>query len=485
MSIRTAENGDISVGNDLRDVLCLTADGHLYISKTHISSPNVRAFLGRLDKTGETYRVVPCELAKISQLYEAYSGDSGDALSSFQGKAVDLFARAVADNASDIHLSVSKTDATKIKFRINGMLQLIEEHPYDFGQKLCSTIYQSLTDVSAPTFETNAPQDARIADKKNLPDRVNGIRIATGPQVDGFIMVLRLLYNPTHMDLDLLSLGYSENQKKDIEEIEKNPTGITVIAGSTGSGKSTTLQRVLTRMINAAKGSIHAISVEDPPEYLIPGATQTPVANAKTEEDRSAAFQLSIKAAMRLDPDLMMVGEVRDHPSASLAIKAALSGHPLWTTVHANNGFGIITRLYDIGVSMNLLCDPNVISGLICQTLARVLCEHCKIRLIDNQNLISAEDLERYKDKLDINNVYLKGCGCEHCKNTGVTGRTVVAEVIRTSYKLLDLIKAEKIEEATDYWISQGGITMKSHAMSKVNSGICDPVDTESLVGKF
>ena len=249
MSIRTGPDGDVSIGNDLRDVLCLTADGRLYISKTHITAPNVRAFMGRLDRLGEQYKVVQCELGKISQIYESYSADGGDVLSIFQGKAVDLFARAVSENASDIHLSVSKTEATKIKFRINGMLQLIEEHPYDFGQKLCSTIYQSLTDVSAPTFETNAPQDARIADKKNLPNQINGIRIATGPQVDGFLMVLRLLYNPTNMDLNLLSLGYSEAQKKDIEDIEKNPTVIAVIAGSTGSGKSTTLQRILTRII--------------------------------------------------------------------------------------------------------------------------------------------------------------------------------------------------------------------------------------------
>jgi general secretion pathway protein E len=485
MSIRTGLDGDVSIGNDLRDVLCLTADGCLYISKTHITMPNVRAFMGRLDRLGEKYKVVQCELGKISQIYESYSADGGDVLSIFQGKAVDLFARAVSENASDIHLSVSKTEATKIKFRINGMLQLIEEHPYDYGQKLCSTIYQSLTDVSAPTFETNAPQDARIADKKNLPNQINGIRIATGPQVDGFLMVLRLLYNPTNMDLNLLSLGYSETQKKDIEDIEKKPTGIAVIAGSTGSGKSTTLQRILTRIIESSKGSINVITVEDPPEYLIKGAIQSPVANAKTEEDRSAAFQLAIKAAMRLDPDSMMVGEVRDHPSASLAIKAALSGHPLWTTVHANNGFGIITRLLDIGVSINLLCDPNVISGLICQTLARVLCDKCKVKLSDNKGEVSAEDFARYTEKLDIENVYLRGCGCEHCKNTGVIGRTVVAEVIKTNYKLLELIKSGNHEEALNYWVSTGGITMKDHAISKVNAGICDPSDTESLVGKF
>jgi len=298
-------------------------------------------------------------------------------------------------------------------------------------------------------------------------------------------MVLRLLYSPTSINLDLLSLGYSDSQAKIIEDLESCPTGITIVSGSTGSGKSTTLQRILMRIIQAAAGTINVITVEDPPEYLIVGAVQTPVSNAKTEEERSAAFQLAIKAMMRLDPDCMMIGEVRDYPSASLAIQAALTGHPLWTTVHANDGFGIITRLLDVGVSINLLTDPGVISGLICQTLARVLCPHCKIKILEHPEKKDSREIERLSQKLDLNKVYAEGYGCDHCKGTGVVGRTVVAEVIRTDYHLLSLIRQHKFEEAMDYWLKNGGITIKEHARLKVNAGLCDPFDTETLVGKF
>jgi len=185
MSIRTALSGDITIGENLRDLLCFTSDGALYVSQSHINNPAVRAFMARLDKKGESYHVITCEIAKIASLYNSDAKIEDD-LSDLQGKAVDIFKRAAEENASDIHILVSKTEATKIKFRINGKLRLIEEYTYTFGNELASTIYHSLTDVSAPTFETAAPQDARISDKKRLPAQINGIRIATGPQVDGF-----------------------------------------------------------------------------------------------------------------------------------------------------------------------------------------------------------------------------------------------------------------------------------------------------------
>jgi len=179
--------------------------------------------------------------------------------------------------------------------------------------------------------------------------------------------------------------------------------------------------------------------VEDPPEYPIPGAIQTPVANVSTAEERSAAFQAAIKAAMRLDPDVIMIGEIRDTPSASLALQAAMTGHQVWTTLHANNSIAIVDRLIDLGVPAEILCDPAIVSGLVSQRLVKTLCPHCKVSLKNAIGSLSIrEEYERIAKYIDLESVYIKGEGCDKCSGSGLLGRTVVSEVILPDNKIME-----------------------------------------------
>ena len=485
--ILSREGGEFSLNKELREIMCYMADGRLLVSKSHAFNPHVRGFVARLKLMEKPHELEYVDLSVISELNEASDNAGADrSASEMQRVAKDMFQRAVSMHASDIHIRLSKRDKTKILFRIHNDLRLIEEQPFDVGDQLCATIYQAMSDVSAPTFEPISRQDARIGNRSKLPAELDGIRIATSPQVDGYIMVLRLLYNDTMDTFDLEALGFSPTQCRTIQLIKRRPTGINIIGGPTGSGKSTSLQRILGSIIAESKGRKHIITVEDPPEYPINGAVQTPVTNTDTEEERSRAFQKAIKASMRLDPDIIMIGEVRDTPSARLAVQAAMTGHQVWTTVHANSAFAIIDRLTDLGVPLELVSDPTIVTGLGCQRLLKVLCPQCKVPLSSVLERYDEQELQRILSELRLENIHVLGDGCPHCKHTGTVGRTVVAEFIASDERIMQFIRNRDRLGAIEYWRCElMGISMLEHAIEKINSGLVDPFLAEEIVGQI
>lgn len=482
MKVLTAKGGDFQVSDEMRSMLALLEDGRLIISKTAANNPHVRGFVGRLDRLGVQYSLHHADLSVVLSFYDDIGAKEKQ--SDMQMAARLLFDKAVSARASDIHIRISSKSRSQIFFRVHNDLEFVEEHPYEYGNKLCSTIYQAMADVSDSTFEPMSRQDARISGKEKLPSRLDGIRIATTPQVDGYIMVLRLLYNDTTEDLDLEKLGYDQRQILLIHRLMKKPTGVIVIGGPTGSGKSTTLQRVLGTIIRDTQGRKHIITVEDPPEYPIRGAVQTPVSNAHTEEERSRAFQKAIKASMRLDPDIIMLSEVRDQPTAKLVIQAAMTGHQVWTTVHANSDLAILDRLSDLGVSQEFLYDPTIIAGLICQRLIKSLCPHCKVPLTDKVASYKDEDLQRVLSVAQVEKIFVQGEGCDSCSGSGVSGRTVVAEVVVTDNLLMEYMKFGHKPAAYRYVRKDlGCLSMLDHAIQKVERGLIDPFHAEDIVG--
>lgn len=482
MRALTAAGGEFAVSEEMRNMFAYMDDGRLLISKTYAFNPHVRGFMSRLQHLGREFQVHYADLAVVSACYD--DSEQGEEHSDMQRAAAMLFQRAVRSRASDIHIRISSKNNSRIFFRIHNDLEFIEEHPFQYGDQLCTTIFQAMADVSDSTFEKLSPQDARISDKSKIPAALDGIRVATSPQVGGYIMVLRLLYNDTSDNLDLSVLGYSQEQVDAVNYMKKRPTGVMVIAGPTGSGKSTTLQRVLGSIIKDSLGRKHIITVEDPPEYPIPGAVQTPVTNADTEEQRSREYQRAIKASMRLDPDIIMLSEVRDNPTARLVIQAAMTGHQVWTTVHANSALAIIDRMRDLGVASELLSDPTVVGGLVCQRLVKLLCPSCKKPLMENLANFSREDVKRIMSVVDIKKVHVLGDGCDQCNNSGTIGRTVVAETIVTDNQLMKHIRDGDRIGAIDYVRrEQAGISMLDHAIQKINAGLIDPFQAEDVVG--
>lgn len=463
------------------------AAGVLYVSKNHAFHANVRSYIQQLKTKGHEPQITPVAMEVIQD--KRAKSDPGKTenpveKSEMQRIATEIFRKAVAMRASDIHIRVAhKQGITKIYFRVHNDLEQQEEHPASWGALLCSAIYTAMADVSDATYEEHNRQDARISGRDKLPPGLDGIRVATTPQVDGTVMVLRLLYNDSTKSTDIASLGYLPAQKSLIDLMKRRPTGINIISGPTGSGKSTTLQRTLLSIHQECRGTKHIITVEDPPEYPMPGIVQTPVANANTEAERSAQFQAAIKAAMRLDPNVIMIGEMRDGPSARLGVQAAMTGHQVWTTLHANNAFAIIDRMVDLGVPLNTMTDPTIVTGLICQRLLKVLCHKCRVPFARAMERYSADDRERALSAIQISNTFVVGPGCPDCNGTGIAGRTVVAEVVVPDQEMMDMIRRGEKQQAITYWRERGHDSMLHSAITKVNAGLCDPFQAEEEVG--
>lgn len=404
-----------------------------------------------------------------------------------QNEAISILSEARKNNASDIHIIVDKSFGTVVKYRINNELHEFYRRNYDWGISLLIVIYEHMADQTSASFNPMDRLDGRISNPSFLPQNVSGVRIATTPHANGTYMVMRLLYRETSKDFDLVKKGYTKVQVESLDFVSSRPFGINVISGPTGSGKSTTLENLLGGLYIKYKGQRNVITVEDPPEYIIEGAIQTPVdPSAETEAERAIAYHKAIKQSLRLDPDIIMIGELRDHASAKLAFEAAMTGHQVWTTLHANSALAILDRFIELGISEFFVYDSNIVTCLIAQRLFRKPCPHCKVpfyQAIENgeydksairriESVIQSEILERF--------VFVRGKGCEHCKNTGISGRTACAEVVVTDPELMSFFRRHDKEGAMRYWrVDQRGRNILDEVISKIEMGILDPFMAE------
>jgi type II secretory ATPase GspE/PulE/Tfp pilus assembly ATPase PilB-like protein len=483
-----SHGGTFSASAEEKKMLCLLSDGRLLIAEGQHLNPHVLSYRARLEKMKRPYRPIFTHINTIGQIYQSGGADStGRNLdhTAMQVTAKDLLNKACRERASDIHIRVKK-NSTEIYFRVHNDLVRTGSQTREYGERLLATLYGAMTSVSDNSYKPTERQDASIADRDKLPPQLYGVRIATAPASEGAVMVLRLLYNDAGDNIDLRPLGFSEAHAAMLQQLKEQPIGINIISGPTGSGKSTTLQRVLSGELLEAEGKLHVITVEDPVEYPIEGAVQTSVTNATTEEERSRLFSAAISNAMRLDPDTIMIGEMRDRASAQSALRASMTGHQVWTTVHANSAVAIVDRLVDLGLPMSLVADHTVVTGLISQRLVKVLCPHCKKPLADHQHELSEAALSRVRQSVaaDLAGVCIAGPGCANCRHQGTTGRSVVAEVILPDEQFFKYVRAGEKTRAIQYWIQElGGKTILDHAIEKVAAGIIDPRMAEKMVG--
>jgi type II secretory ATPase GspE/PulE/Tfp pilus assembly ATPase PilB-like protein len=341
-----------------------------------------------------------------------------------------------------------------------------------------------MANVSASMFNTREYQDAQISDRSRIPAGLDGIRIATAPTAAGYEMSLRLLYNDAAENHSLESLGFTQPQDNAMRFLRRLPHGINLIGGPTGSGKSTTLQRNLRLLDGECDHTKRILTVEDPPEYTIAGAIQTPVTNAETEEERGVKFRAAIRSALRRDPDVLMIGEIRDYASADLAFQASMTGHQVWSTLHVNGVFSALDRLENLGIAPAILYDPSIVTGLVSQRLLKRLCDHCKEPFARVKERYSGAEQERILRATKVRDLYVRGTGCPHCNQEGTTGRIAVAEIVVTDHKLMSYLRAGDKMGAIDYWRrEQGGLTTLENAIFRINAGEVDPLDAESQLG--
>lgn len=403
-----------------------------------------------------------------------------------------IIAEAMSKDVSDIHIEMRSDDA-RLRFRINGSLLTIRELSPNYAHNLCSVIYAVLSEEKDVTFNPDKTQDAVC--QRKIDETTMRIRVATMPAYPkGFDMVMRLLpMGISGKKKTMASLGYSSEQIDLIDRAKSKPVGVIIMAGTTGSGKSTSLTTMISDKIEDHNGLIKVITVEDPPEYQIFGATQSPVVRSKTSGENENPFAASIRAAMRSDPDVIMVGEVRDELSAELLVHAVQSGHQAFTTIHAPSAIGIISRLRSLGVPSDVIGSNDFLSGLIYQTLIPTLCDDCKIpfdewsKSEENQQSPLIQRLKAVVPEDELNAVYFtnhKGCSNPKC-SVGISGRSVVAEIIVPDGKLIELLGSAKDSQALDYFRRTGGKTALDSGIEKMLSGVFDPLDVEHKLGRL
>lgn len=483
-----SRSGALEASGEQAKLLCLLSDGRLIVARGQGNNPHVLSYCARLERLVHAFTISFSDIGSIAQLYR--SGNAGHAgrrqeHSMMQVTAKELLTRACEARASDVHIRLRRT-STEIYFRIHNDLILTGSQTAEHGARLQATLYGTMTSVSDSSYKPTERQDASIADRDKLPPILYGVRIATTPTSEGVLMVLRLLYNDAGDHIDLRPLGFEEHHAAMLQRLKEQPIGMNIISGPTGSGKSTTLQRILSGQILESAYRLHVLTVEDPVEYPIDGAVQTSVINAANEEERARMFSSAIANALRLDPDTIMIGEMRDAASAQSALRAAMTGHQLWTTVHANSALAIIDRLSDLGLPLSMVTDPSLVTGLISQRLVKLLCPHCKLPLVEVDNALSFAQRQRLNKALPdgLQRVCIAGAGCDACAGLGTVGRTVVAEIILPDEHFFRFVRAGEKSAALRYWQENlDGRTMLAHTLSKVARGLVDPRMAEKVVG--
>ena len=491
--------GGQEIGDSLRQLCLLTDNGHFLVSRSHRDNHLVLSLEAKAKalgfQIGEPHLV---DFATLKLVTEAFARrrslvarGSGKDETRMQRELIEWFARAAKQNASDIHFIVNQSSAL-IRMRIDGGIlevdQLQIQHAYD----LLATGF-AMCDSSDASYQFYEYQGARISDlTTELPVGVQAVRMQWNPLAyNGRYLIARMLYSGRRDVSDLDVLGYSPGHLRLIKFMRSQPLGMVIISGPTGSGKSTTLKKSLENLMIERNKEINVLTVEDPPEYIIEGAQQMPVTNAKTPEERAIKFQQAINAALRSDPDVIMIGEVRDAESGKLAFEGAMTGHQIWTSLHTNSAIGILDRLCDmLGKQESYkIFDPSILNGLVGQRLLRKLCPHCRIPLRQaiTERKIDSMVVERLVSTMEklgrTDEIFCSGPGCEFC-NKGYIGRTVAAEVIVPDEHFMDLLRAEKKTEARKYWLEDmGGATMLAHGLNKVFAGMVSPADLEKSVG--
>lgn len=338
----------------------------------------------------------------------------------------NLLELAVQEKASDVHIEPLE-QFTRVRLRIDGILRNFGEVPRSNHNSIVSRIkILSSLDIA----EKRLPQDGRV--EVQIDERRIDLRVSTLPVIDGEKIVIRLLDKTQHL-LDLDNLDLNEDNLKSYRKIINANHGMVLITGPTGSGKSTTLYATLQQLNTVDK---NIITIEDPIEYKIAGVNQLAVS-----QKIGLTFAKGLRSIVRQDPNIIMVGEIRDEETARIAVQAALTGHLVFSTLHTNSAVGAITRLLDIGIEPYLLAAA--LRGVVAQRLVRRICLHCR-----RQYSASAIELDILGRKPEENINLYEGTGCEFCNGTGYTGRLAVQEVLDITPALQNLIAKGSVEES-------------------------------------
>ncbi len=424
---------------------------------------DILAEIRRLARASEAFgarAAVEDELAAVEEEEEADDLEVDDGISNAPLVRLvnSVIFQAAEDGASDVHFEPQE-DALLVRFRIDGVLQEVQRIPKRMMPGVTTRLkVLAKLDIA----ERRKPQDGRISLNAAAAGRLLDVRVATLPTVEGESIVMRLL-DKSKRAPTLEELGMSDEMRAQLEQLVRKPTGALLVTGPTGSGKSTTLYAALTE-IN--RPEINIITVEDPVEYRLQGVNQVQI-NMKA----GLTFATALRSILRSDPDVVMVGEIRDGETAKIAIEAALTGHLVLSTLHTNDAPQALTRLGEMGVEPFLV--GAAVSAVLAQRLARKLCTHCCEMYTPNTDELLRARLSPEVAAASDGMVFYRKKGCPRCNQTGYKGRIGVYQLLAMSEQLESLAvtnaSREEIERAA---IGEGMRTLWDDGLAKVAAGL-------------
>jgi type II secretory ATPase GspE/PulE/Tfp pilus assembly ATPase PilB-like protein len=498
-SLLTGTKGRLELPKETQNLVAYFSGGEIVVSRTHRYDGRVLAFFSLVQSENLPLKEpFYGELGLLSSIYKYSAERAGGAVArgsrldydnQMQKDFVDIVARAAAAKVSDIHIEVASE--TTVYFRSDGGMQTVLEYSAQWGESFIRAAFAS-ADISSSNYAKNEYQSAQkdgrtpLRGTKDLylPAGVSGIRMQFNPIAFGSrYVVMRILYENPSEGIKI-EQEFTAFEQRQLARLRSFPTGLVIVAGPTSSGKSTTLFHNMTMMLRERDYEINLITVEDPAERKIFGARQMPVVNAGTEEVRDEKFTEALAAALRSDPDVLMVGEIRTLSAAQLTLKGALSGHSVWTTLHANSAIGALTRLIDMGVEDFKLKDETMVRGLVSMRLFKQLCPQCKERLASRPELpVHARALD-YFGETGLNQIFIRGPGCERCGGRGTIGRVKAGEIVLCDSRLLELVTESEKFAAQNYWLGTlGGRTLKESAAELMLKGVIGADELERWVG--
>ena len=363
-----------------------------------------------------------------------------------------MITNAIDRRASDIHVE-SYENTSRVRYRIDGVLQEVMDIPRDKKYAIISRL-KIMADLDIA--EKRRPQDGRFRVKRG--NRVIDIRVSTLPTDFGEKIVLRIL-DKSQINLHLEQLGFDSTTLQRFKSIIHSPYGMILVTRPTGSGKTTTLYAALDYL---STKEVNILTIEDPIEYNLSGINQTQV-----HSNIGLTFANALRSFLRQDPDIIMVGEIRDSETAKIAVRAALTGHLVFSTLHTNNAADTLTRLLDMGLEPFLLSSS--VKMVIAQRLVRTICPQCKMEDKDASDMDSL--IEGGRDPLDF--VHYKGRGCNQCNGTGYFGRAAIFEVMQISPNIAEAInKRASANQLRKIAMDEGMHTLQENALIKLKEGI-------------
>jgi general secretion pathway protein E len=443
----------IQAVDDLASLLGITDYGLVFSTKGEILS-GINTFYDK--KSGRAQQIVQDmeDNVNIISEFEQTSDLLDDTSDTPIIKLVNhMISQSVKASASDIHIE-PRQDSLKIRYRIDGILYDLLE-PAKWIQSSLITRIKVMANMDIA--EKRLPQDSRI--EVRIGNKDIDIRISTIPTTLGERVVMRLLDKSSSL-LSLSQFGISSQRLQMIRDLSRLPNGIILMTGPTGSGKTTTLYAMLSE-IN--QSDINIITVEDPVEYKLEGISQIQV-NSKI----GLTFAKSLRSIVRQDPDVILIGEIRDHETATIAVQAALTGHLVLSTLHTNDSASAITRLVDIGIEPFLI--TSALRAVMAQRLIRVLCDDCKERYMPDEEILNNMGLTR--EDCRSKQIY-RARGCNTCFHTGYKGRTPIFEILPFDEKLKNMIlKTSDATRIREVAVAQNMKTLLQDGIEKFFNGI-------------